>query len=228
MQNVSETIRTVLAERRSTRAFLGRKVPPALLERILEAASLAPSGNNTQPWTLDVATGAARARLLDAIAKQQSAASPPAELEYPYYPEIWPEPFLSRRRALGWELYDLIGVQRGEREGALAHHNLNLRFFDAPVCLIVSVDRRLGAAAYIDVGCFMQSLALAAVSEGLATCLQAAIAPYHAAVRQALNIDPVQKIICGIALGYADAGAQINALRSEREAVSTFARFHHD
>ena len=226
MTDRSEIIRAALAGRRSVRAFLDRPVPPDVLGSVLEAAALAPSGNNNQPWLVDVATGDARARLVEAIAARRRDAGPEPEPEYAYYPADWPEPHLSRRRAVGWALYETIGVKRGDRAGARAHIDRNLRFFDAPVGLIISIDHRLGAGAYIDVGLFMQSLAIAAVGAGLATCMQAAFLPYHAVIRRELGIDDGRKIICGMALGYADEAAPINALRTPRESAATLFRFH--
>ena len=40
-----------IESRRSIRKYLGRKVEAEKLSQILESARLAPSGNNTQPWT---------------------------------------------------------------------------------------------------------------------------------------------------------------------------------
>ncbi len=41
---------TVFKTRRSVRAFDDRQVPDEVLHRVLDAARLAPSANNTQPW----------------------------------------------------------------------------------------------------------------------------------------------------------------------------------
>lgn len=221
-------IHRALHERRSVRAYLDRDVPRPVLERILASAARAPSGNNTQPWQVEVLTGPARRRLSAAILAERAAGTDLPPREYEYYSAVWPEPFLSRRRENGWALYGLIGVKRGDREGARAHHDRNYDFFGAPVGLIVSVDRRLGDGAYIDVGLFLQSLAVAAVAEGLATCLQAAFIPHHATIRAVLGLDAGQKIICGVALGYEDPAHPANALRTPREPVSGFARFHEE
>jgi nitroreductase len=40
----------VIKTRRSVRRFLKKAVPGDVLERVLEAARIAPSGNNQQPW----------------------------------------------------------------------------------------------------------------------------------------------------------------------------------
>jgi nitroreductase len=216
-----------LRARHSIRAYLDREVPRAVIERILASAAHAPSGNNSQPWQVDVLTGAARQRLSAAIHAVRATDAETAP-EYDYYPPVWPEPHLSRRRENGWALYSLIGVAKGGRAAAKAHHDRNFDFFGAPVGLIVSTDRRMGEGAYIDIGLFLQSLALAAVAEGLATCLQAAFIGHHATIRQVLGLHGQRKIICGVSLGYEDKTAAINTLRPPREVVSRFATFHSD
>jgi nitroreductase len=213
-----------LTTRRSTRAFLPRGVPRDQIARLLTLAAQAPSGNNTQPWQVDVLTGAALHRLGAALLAERHARAPLPPPEYNYYPAEWPEPHLARRRANGWALYNLIGVQRGDRAGAMAHHDRNFTFFGAPVGLILSIDRRLGQGALIDAGLFLQSLTLAAQAEGLATCLQAAFTPHHKTIRSHLQLTP--HLVCGVALGHPDSDAVINRLVPPREPVEAFARFH--
>lgn len=215
-----------LMARRSTRAYLDRKVPKETVARILSLAARAPSGNNTQPWRVDVLTGPALARLSAAILAERQAGRALPPPEYPYYPAEWPAEHLARRRENGWALYNLIGVTRGDKAAATAHHDRNFTFFGAPVGMILSVDRRLGQGALIDLGLFLQSLALSAQSEGLATCLQAAFNAYHDVIRRELALDPTLMVVCGVALGFADPDAPINGLRPPRDAVQDFTRFH--
>lgn len=215
----------VIMRRKSVRAFLDRDVPHDVVKRILEVASRAPSGGNIQPWSIDVLTGKSLEQLSASILDARRTRAEP-ESEYNYYPEEWFDPFLSRRRKVGWAMYSLIGVEKGDTVGSRAHHDRNFTFFGAPVGMILSVDRRLGDGALIDVGFFLQGIALAAAAVGLGTCMQAAFAPYHQIIRDQLGLDPTMKVLCGIALGYEDKDAKINALHSEREPVSGFARFH--
>jgi nitroreductase len=51
-----------LQQRRSVRAFAERPVPREVLERLLAAATSAPSNTNRQPWRYAVVTGAATRR----------------------------------------------------------------------------------------------------------------------------------------------------------------------
>jgi len=222
----SNLIHAALVARSSIRAYLNEPVPMTVVRRILASAATAPSGNNTQPWLIDVVTGGAKRRLSEAILDQRAGDTAEPKPEYPYYPDAWPEPYLSRRREIGWALYKLIGVKRGDVKGSREHHNRNFVFFGAPVGIILSVDRRLGHGAYIDAGLFLEALAIAAQSEGLGTCMQASFAPYAETIRRELGRDSGCKILCGVALGYPDPEAPINTLRPGRVPVETFARFH--
>ena len=216
-----------LESRFSVRGHLHRPVPCAAIETILTAAARAPSGNNSQPWRVHVLTGAAREGLGKAILAARKVADDPSP-EYDYHPEAWPEPYRSRRRANGWELHGLLGIAKGGRARSRAWHGENFRFFGAPVGLILTRDRRLGLGALIDLGMFLDGIAVAARGLGLDTCPQAAFAHYHAVIRRELGLAPEEMVICGMSLGYADMAAAANHLRTEREPVSGFATFHTD
>ncbi len=58
--------------RRSIRTYTNQAVPATVIEEILEAARLAPSGSNTQPWRfIVVRSDEARARIVQACHNQQ-------------------------------------------------------------------------------------------------------------------------------------------------------------
>ncbi len=149
-----------IAGRRSVRAFLDRAVPLNAIEALLEAAARAPSDNNSKPWKVHVLTGSTKARLTETIMAARAGGTPEPAMEYHYYPVSWPEPFLGRRRQVGWALYDLLGIQKGDRSGSRAWHDRNFDFVGAPVGLIVATDRRLGFGALIDVGMFLDAFAI--------------------------------------------------------------------
>lgn len=222
----ADAVFDALATRRSVRGYLSRPVPREVVERILSTASRAPSGNNSQPWRVHVLTGAGRQVLTDAIMAARAEGGDDPQPEYDYYPQSWPEPYLSRRRANGWELYSLLGIGKGNRAKGRAWNDENYRFFGAPVGLILTRDRRLGLGSLIDLGMFMEGVAVAARGLGLDTCSQAAFAHYHAVIREVLGLAPEDMVVCGMSLGFADEGAAANRLRTEREPVANFATFH--
>ena len=214
-----------IASRRSIRGFLPRPVPRETLEAILALAARAPSGSNIQPWKLHAVTGAPLARLKAALGAAH-AAGEPAQREYEYYPTRWREPYLARRRQVGWQLYELAGVARGDREGGLRQQGRNFDFFGAPVGLVFTIDDDLEQGSWLDYGMFLQTIMIAARAEGLDTCPQAAIASYPAILRRELGIPAQETIVCGMALGWADPAEPANRLVSAREAVADFVTFH--
>jgi nitroreductase len=217
-----------LTSRRSVRAFLPTEVPRATIEHLLTVAARSASGTNIQPWQVQVVTGASKAKLSNAILAAFNDPDQAAShnSEFPIYPSEWVSPFIDRRRKVGWDLYSLLGIGKGERERTHAQHARNFQFFDAPVGLIFTIHRSLGYAAWIDYGMFMGNLMTAARGHGLHTCPQFAFAQFHRIIGAQLALPPEQKVLCGMSLGYEDTGAIENTLISERAPVSEWTRFH--
>lgn len=218
------TIEEAIVSRRSVRAFLPTPVDEATVRHLLELAARAPSGTNTQPWKVHALAGEAKDRLCAAVMEAREA-SPKGASEYDYYPTRWREPYLSRRRKLGWDLYGLLGIEKGDKERMWAHFGRNYVFFDAPVGLIFTIDRDLEVGSWLDYGMFLENLMLAARGLGLDTCPQAAWMVYPDAVARALGLPEEEMVVCGMALGYADRSRPEDALVTEREPVDSFARF---
>lgn len=215
-------VERAIRSRRAIRAFLPDPVDPALLRHLIALAACAPSGTNMQPWRLRVIGPQARSRLEAALLAALEAGERPGLEEYRYYPERLREPYLSRRRKVGWDLYGLLGVTRGDTEGMKRQTAANLRFFDAPVALMLTIDRDLEIGSWLDLGMFVQTLLIAAQAHGLDSCPQAIFAQFHAIVRRELAIPEGEVVICGIALGKADPDAPANRLVPEREPVDAF------
>jgi nitroreductase len=215
-----------LLTRRSVRAFLPAPVDRATVEELLALASRAPSGSNIQPWKVRVIAGAKRERLSNAILAALDRDGPDKhQREWNYYPVNWREPYLGRRRKIGWDLYGLVGVKKGDFEGTERQRRRNFVFFDAPVGFIFTLDEDLEIGSWLDLGIFIGSLMVAARGRGLDTCPQAAFADMHAVIRQELGIPDNEIIICGMALGHPDPAAPENRLVTERAPVSDFATF---
>lgn len=219
-----------ITSRRSIRAFLPTPVPRALLEEILAVASRAPSGTNTQPWQVHVMTGAARARLAAAIvaAYDDPEKARSHSEEYAYYPREWVEPYLGRRRKVGWDLYGLLGIGKADKTRMHAQHRRNYQFFDAPVGLIFTIDRVMEQGSWLDYGMFLQNVMVAARARGLDTCPQAAFTQFHRIIGRELQLDDAQMVVCGMSLGYADMSRIENTLVTDRAPVAGFARFVDD
>jgi len=215
-----------LLTRRSVRAFLPTPVDRATVEELLTLAARAPSGTNIQPWKVRVIAGETRDRLCRAILEALDRDGPAAhKREWNYYPVNWREPYLARRRKIGWDLYGLLGIKKGDFEGTERQRRRNFEFFGAPVGFIFTLDEDLEIGSWLDLGIFLGSLMIAARGRGLDTCPQAAFADFHAVIRRELGIPENEIIICGMALGHADPDAVENRLVTERAAIPEFASF---
>jgi nitroreductase len=214
-----------LSSRRSVRKFHPTPVPRATIERIIAAALRAPSGSNTQPWKVYAVAGEARERvvthLLGAAAKGWEHRTP----EYQYYPHPWIEPYLGRRRKVGFDLYKAAGIGKDDAEGRRQQALDNFRFFGAPVGLFLTIDRRMAAGSYIDAGMFLQSILLAARAEGLDTCAQAIFCWLHEDVRAVVGIPEGEILLCGVSLGHGDHSAAVNQFPTERVSVAETVTF---
>lgn len=227
INSITKTVDQVIRERRSIRAFLPTPVSRAEIEALLDVAARAPSGTNTQPWQVYVLTGASKEALSDEIVRtfyDPDVLALHTE-EYDYYPEKWVDPFLARRRKIGLDLYGLLGLKRDNPCGMKAQQARNYQFFDAPVGLIFTMDRVMGRGSLLDYGMFMQNIMIAARAHGLDTCPQAAFNQFHKIIERHLQLPPEQRVICSMALGYADLSKVENTLVTEREPVAAFTHF---
>jgi nitroreductase len=219
--NVSDA----LATRKSVRAFRSDPVPRALLADILSKAARAPSGGNLQPWKVHALIGPARDELVRR-AKARMAVNPRGGVpEYHIYPPELTEPYRTRRFAIGEAMYATMAIPRADKAGRLMQFVRNWEFFGAPAGLIVSIDRQMQQGQWADLGMFLQSIMLLAREHGLHSCAQEAWAPFHEVIREYLGIPQEEMIFCGMAIGYADDAAPINALISERAPLSEWAVF---
>ncbi len=221
MNSVDEAI----TSRRSIRRFLSDPVPAETVEAILDVAARAPSGTNMQPWRGYALAGEAKQRLVDAVQAVFDVSEPGHVQEVQYYPDSFFEPYLGRRRACGWGLYGLLGIGKGDATKMKAQHRRNFQFFDAPVGMIFTVDRRLATGSWLDYGMFLQNIMTAARGRGLDTCAQAAWSHYHKAIRPVLGLAEEEVVVCGMALGYADPDAPENRLVTERAPARAFMQF---
>ncbi len=221
-----------IAGRHSARAFLADEVPATLVDEILACAARAPSGTNLQPWRVHVVRGAARDALVAAVCAAWDAqlllpeSGKPHVAEYDYYPREFFGAYQARRRKVGFDLYALLGIEKGDKLGMARQHRRNFAFFDAPVGLIFTIDRRMGKGSWLDYGMFLQNIMLLARAHGLDTCPQAAWIEFHRVIAAELDFAADEQLVCGMAVGYADPAAAANALRTERAALDEFRVIH--
>ncbi len=219
------TVSAAITTRHSIRRFLSTPVSRTQVEQILALACRSPSGTNMQPWHVWVLAGERKRALSSALGVAHDQDPSTWQPEHRYYPKEFKEPYRSRRRKVGWDLYGLLNIERGEKDKMHRQHGRNFLFFDAPVGLIFAIDRDLEIGSWLDYGMFIQNVMLAAREIGLHTCPQVAFTGHHKVIREHLDIPETQVLVCGMSLGYGDSDAIENSLITEREPVDNFARF---
>jgi nitroreductase len=215
---VSEAVNS----RRSMRVFKPDPVAQSDIEWIIANASRSASNGNLQPWKLYVTMGKARQRLSAAILQAMDTNEAVPGAEYDVYPKQFTPVYDQRRKLVGKQLYTLLDVPRGDAAGMLKQFRKNYEFFDAPVGMILCVERGMGNGQWIDCGIFLDQLMLLAREKDLHTCPQAAFSRYQHVVRRELAIPDDQIVICGLALGYADPDVPPNSLITERAPIEDF------
>ncbi len=213
----------LLRQRRSTRAFLPDAVAPELLRQLLADARRAPSGGNLQPGCFIEVRGQRRTALSAALRHDWQSGAPERE-DYSYFPHPMPMQLRRRQVAAAQALYGALGVAREDRVGRDAQFGRNWRFFDAPTALVVTIDARLGAGCFMDLGMALYGLQLAAAAHGLGSCAIGALASYPATVRRVLELPEDEHIVCGLALGRPDPRAAVNQTRTARAALAEYHR----
>jgi nitroreductase len=217
-----------ITSRMSARAFTAQAVPRQTLAELLQVASRAPSGTNTQPWKVYVLQGNSRNTLCDKVCSAHDAIRANPELaaqyreEYDYYPEKWVSPYIDRRRENGWGLYGLLGIGKADKDKMHLQHQRNYKFFDAPVGLMFTMDKVMGRGSLVDYGMFLQNIMVAARGHGLHTCAQAAWNGFGKIILPHIGAGPDEMLICGMALGYADETDVVNTFKTPRVPVEEF------
>lgn len=219
---LQESMDAAIVERASVRAFRSDPLDKDIVMDILRVASRAPSGANIQPWQVYVLSGASKDSLFKKIRTAHDAAlEDPARAneyteEYPYYPRKWFSPYIERRREVGYGLYQLLGIGKGDKARMHAQHQKNYDFFGAPIGLMFTVHRDLEQGSILDYGMFIQNIMTAAKARGIDSCPQAAWNQYARIVLPHIGASGDEMLVCGMALGYADPSAVENTLQTSR------------
>lgn len=217
-----------ITSRMSARAFTQQEVSRELITEILQVASRAPSGTNTQPWKVYVLQGATRDSLVDKVCAAHEAMRGNPDVakqyteQYDYYPAQWVSPYIDRRRENGWSLYGLLGIGKADKDRMYEQQQRNFKFFDAPVGLMFTIDPIMGRGSLFDYGMFVQNIMLAARARGLHTCPQAAWNGFHSIILPHIGAGEGEMMVCGMALGYADESDKVNTLVTPRVPVNEF------
>ena len=198
----AEVLQRLLSTRHSCRGFLRDSVDDDTIGQILSISQRTPSWCNAQPWQVIVTKGAATEKFRDALhaaCDTKNAAAPDIA-----FPREYRGVYLDRRRECGFQLYEAVGVTRGDRAASAKQGAENYRLFGAPHVALITSDEALGTYGALDCGAYVNNFLLAAQSLGVATIPQAALATHSKFVRDHFGIGDDRILVCGISFGYED------------------------
>ena len=215
-----------VSSRIACRHFFDKPVDPGMVKDILARAARAASGGNLQPWNVYALTGKPLAEF-KAVVQQRLARDNPlhAKTQYQVYPDPMFGAYKDRREDHGIQLYGSLGIDRKDPVARLAQFNKNFEFFDAPVALFITIDRRLGPGQWADLGGYIHALMFLARGHGLDTCAQESWARMHRIVGPFVNMPPEQMLFCAVSIGYGDRAHPANSFRSPRAGPQEYCRF---
>jgi nitroreductase len=213
----------LLNERFSVRAFLPQEVPRETIEHVLTVAQRTASWCNSQPWQVVIASGEAKERFRNLI-HAEAVSSAGDDFDFPP-PREYRGVYLDRRRESGFQLYNTLGIQRGDK-AAYARQGLeNYNFFGAPHVAIIHTDEPLGVYGAVDCGAYVGNFLLAAQALGLGTIAQAALARHSPLIRRHFKLGDDRRVICGISFGFADRSQKVNSYRTSRASIADTVTF---
>lgn len=222
---------TAVRERKSIRGFKPDAVPEQTLRELIEIALRAPSWANTQPWELAVVSGDKLETIRRTFAEKASA----GEATGPDLaaPPTFPEPFDTRRRAVGRRLFEIMEIAREDKEKRSAWQRQGLDLFGAPVVIYIYTDRAfyqqeggLNVWPVFDCGLVAENIMLLAVEYGLGTIPAIQAVMYPEVLKQVLDIPDSKLLVLGIGIGYPDAEAKPNQLYSDRAPIDEVTRWY--
>jgi nitroreductase len=209
------------------RHFLDKPVDLSIVKDLIVRAQRAASGGNLQSWNVYALAGLQLAEFKAIVQKRIANEDPRrATPEYPIYPDPIFGPYKERREAHGVQLYGSLGIDHNDAAARLAQHKKNYEFFNAPVALFITIDRRLGPGQWADLGGYIHALAFLARGYGLDTCPQEAWARLYDTVGAFIKIPANEMLFCGVAIGYGDRKHKANDFRSPRAELSEFCKFY--
>ncbi|OZE28783.1 nitroreductase [Rhodococcus sp. 05-2255-1e] len=210
----------ILEERWTCRQFRPDAVPRGDIERVLALSQRTPSWCNTQPWQVIVTEGEGTDRFRRTL-QDHVRGGGTVQSDIPF-PTQYAGDYRDRRRACGLQLYDSVGIEKGDPR-ALAQMLRNFDFFDAPHVAVITTEADLGEYGAIDCGLYVNTFLLSAHSLGIATAPQAALASYSGFLHDYFDIPEHRRVVLGISFGYADLEHPINSFRTERADVTNVA-----
>lgn len=212
-------------ERRSIRGYQQKPVPRELIEEIIDLAKRAPSSMNTQPWHFHVITGEPLERIRKGnTEKMMSGSAVDREIKMNHGYE---GPHRERQIEIAVQLFEAMGIARDDKPKRQDWVMRGFRQFDAPVSIVITVDKALAddTIAHFDCGAATYGLVLAAWSKGLGSVINGQGIMQSSVVRENANIPEDEVIMTCVAMGYPSDEFVANDVKSRRVANEQVASF---
>jgi len=215
----------IAQDRRSIRGYKTDPIPREILEEIIHIAKHAPSSMNTQPWHFHVLTGEPLERIRKGnTEKMMAGSSVDREIKLNHGYE---GPHRERQIEIAVQLFEAMGIARDDKERRLDWVMRGFRQFDAPVSIVITVDKALAddTIAHFDCGAATYGLVLAAWSKGIGSVINGQGIMQSSVVRENANIPEDQVIMTCVAMGYPDDSFVANDVKSRRSPNNKVASF---
>ena len=215
----------IVHDRRSIRGYQQKPVPRELIEEIIDLAKRAPSSMNTQPWHFHVITGEPLERIRKGnTEKMMSGSAVDREIKMNHGYE---GPHRERQIEIAVQLFEAMGIARDDKPKRLDWVMRGFRQFDAPVSIVITVDKALAddTIAHFDCGAATYGLVLAAWSKGLGSVINGQGIMQSSVVRENANIPEDEVIMTCVAMGYPSDEFVANEVKSRRVANDQVASF---
>jgi nitroreductase len=118
-----------------------------------------------------------------------------------------------------------MSIPRSDTAARIAAVARNFQFFDAPVELMICMDRSLNHVDSLSIGMYLEALVLRLTEMGVGSCLQVSISGYAEVVKRELGIGEEMEVICGMAVGIEDVRDPVNMIRTSRADVKDCVTF---
>ncbi|MCP3990483.1 MAG: nitroreductase [Actinomycetia bacterium] len=209
---------SLVQERRSIRGYKPDPVPKEVIEKIVSIAKRAPSSMNTQPWHLHAITGDPLDRIREGNTERMLAgAAVDREIKLGHgYEGIHRD----RQVGIAIQLFEAMGIEREDKERRQDWVMRGFRQFDAPVSIVVTLDKALehDTVGHFDLGAVTYGLVLAAWTQGLGSVINGQGIMQSSVVRDFANIPEDEIIMTCVAMGYPDESFVANDVQSIRAA----------
>ncbi|WCL47599.1 nitroreductase [Leptospira sp. GIMC2001] len=224
--NVEEkaiSVAEAIITRHSVREFSQKAIEQSVWDELLNLSKRAPSWKNSQPWKLRILQGKSKNKMAESLVNAAKAGPPSPENPWP---ENYPADAKRRMFDLGMKIYGVAGIDRKDKAARDQFMLNNFKFFDAPAAIFITTTFDLNFYVGIDIGCFLQTILLSARALGLGTCPQAALGAFPDVVRKELELQPEEKVICGLSIGYPKEESQLNRYHTPREPLENMVQFY--